>query len=164
MNKVNRKKVIFLTTLLMGIFCSVPSVSATQGNAMSNTISDPVVTPEIYEKAKANNNWKLAYLTGKHAQVVFMNVSPGTNPNNEIGMETHAFDQIILVAQGSGKAILNGKESVLKSGDMIFIPQGTAHNVINSNPKESLKIISIYSDTDIPANSVYKKKSDEAQD
>jgi len=44
---------------------------------------------------------------------------------------------------------------------MIFIPQGTQHNVINLNQKDDLKIISIYSDTDIPANSVYKKKEAE---
>jgi mannose-6-phosphate isomerase-like protein (cupin superfamily) len=46
----------------------------------------------------------------------------------------------------------------VNSGDMIFIPQGTPHNVINLNQKDDLKIISFYSGTDIPANSIYKKK------
>lgn len=119
-----------------------------------------VVTP-IFEKAQKNNNWKIAFLTGKKAQVVFMNITPKTNPKNEIGMETHKFDQIIIVVEGNGKAILNNKTSMINPGDMIFIPQGTPHNIINLNEKIPLKIISIYSDTDIPAHAVYKKKSDE---
>lgn len=112
-------------------------------------------------KAKANQNWKVAFATAKNGQVVFMDVSPNTNPKNEVGMETHPFDQIIIVAEGKGKAVFNGKESTFKAGDMIVIPQGTAHNIINLNANQPLKIISIYSDRDIPANSVYEKKSDE---
>jgi len=46
---------------------------------------------------------------------------------------------------------------------MLFIPQRTPHNLINSDDKNDLKIVSIYSNTDIPANSTYKKKEDEAK-
>lgn len=126
----------------------------------SNNLTDGVVTNQIFSKVKQNNNWKLAFLTAKDAQVVFMNVAPSTNPNNEIGVETHKFDQIIFVVEGNAKAILNGKTTMVKSGDMIFIPQGVEHNVININQKNPLKILSVYSATDIPANSAYKKKSD----
>lgn len=126
----------------------------------SKTIN-PNVAPQFFEKAKSNPNWKFAFATGKHGQVVFMNVSPNTNPKNEIGLETHLFDQIILIAQGEGKAVLNGKTSNVKAGDMIFIPQGTSHNVINVNKNKPLKIVSFYSDNDIPSNSIYKTKADE---
>jgi quercetin dioxygenase-like cupin family protein len=149
-------KKILLTLLLGTALIPIAALSN-----ISKNISEPSVTQELFVKAKNNTNWKLAFLTGKHAQVVFMNVSPDTNPKNEIGMETHPFDQIILIADGRGSVVLNGKTTLIKTGDMIFIPKGTQHNVINSNPKHSMKIVSIYSDTDIPANSVYKKKSDE---
>lgn len=122
------------------------------------------VSSQIFDKVKQNDNWKLAFLTAKDAQVVFMSISPSTNPNNEIGMETHKFDQIIFVVEGNGKAILDGKTTMVKSGDMIFIPQGVEHNVKNSNAKQALKILSVYTSTDIPANSVFKKKSDTSQD
>lgn len=89
-----------------------------------------------------------------------MNISPSTNLNNEIGMETHKFDQVIFIAQGNGKAILNGKDSVVKSGDMIFIPQGIPHNVVNLSKNEPLKIVSVYSSNDIAANAKYAKMSD----
>lgn len=93
-----------------------------------------------------------------------MNVSPNTSPNNEIGMETHKFDQVIFIVEGKAKAVLNDKPSMVKSGDMIFIPQEVSHNVINLNKNKPLKIISFYSDMDIPANAIYKKKSDEPKE
>jgi oxalate decarboxylase/phosphoglucose isomerase-like protein (cupin superfamily) len=41
-----------------------------------------------------------------------------------------------------------------------FIPQGLAHNIINSDSKKPLSIISVYSETDIPAGTTNEKKSD----
>lgn len=128
---------------------------------MTNKLTQPMVSNQVVEKAKSNNNWKAAFATAKHAQIIFMCVSPQTNPDNEIGMEVHPFDQVILVVEGNGKAILNGKESAANTGDIIFIPEGTDHNIINSNSNKPLKIISFYSDTDIPADSVFKTKADE---
>lgn len=89
-----------------------------------------------------------------------MNISPKTNPNNEIGMEKHKFDQIIFVVDGQAKSSLNGKESIVKKGDVIFIPEGISHNFVNLSTEKPFKIMSVYSDTDIPADSIYKKKSD----
>ncbi len=93
-----------------------------------------------------------------------MSNSPATNQKNEIAAETHKFDQIIFVVEGDGKAILGGKETTVKPGDLIFIPQGLNHNVVNLNAKKPLKILSVYSSTDIPANAIYKKKTDVPQD
>lgn len=147
----------FLITLLVTFLFSNLSYAMKDQNM--NTPA--TVMPQLMEKAKANSNWKLAFATANHGQIVFMNISPDTNPKNEIGMETHAFDQVIIIAEGNGKAELNGKTSMVNSGDMIFIPQGIAHNVINLNQDKPLKIVSFYSSNDIPANSVYKKKADE---
>ncbi len=121
-------------------------------------IINPLVAHDIFDKAKSNRNWKLAFVTGEHAQVVFMNVSPTTNPKNEIGMETHPFDQVIFVVSGNGKAILDSKVTIANAGDMIFIPKGIPHNVINMDAKEPLKIISVYSSNDIPTGAVIKTK------
>lgn len=139
--------------------------SCISGLSLANTAQTRAeVSNQIFDKVKQNDNWKLAFLTAKDAQIVFMNISPSTNPNNEIGMETHKFDQIIFVVDGNGKAILDGKTTMVKSGDMIFIPQGVEHNVTNSNAKKPLKILSVYTSMDIPANSAFKKKSDVPQD
>lgn len=124
-------------------------------------ISQPMVAEKIFEKVNNNSNWKSAFATGEQAQVVFMSVSPATNPNNEIPMETHKFDQIIIVVDGNGTSELNSKISAIKSGDMIFIPLGTAHRIVNSNKDKELKILSVYSGNDIPAGAIYKKSTDE---
>jgi mannose-6-phosphate isomerase-like protein (cupin superfamily) len=47
---------------------------------------------------------------------------------------------------------------------LIFIPEGTQHNVINTGKKAALKLISFYSGTDIPDGAEYKKKADEPKD
>lgn len=148
------QRIFFVIFLLVAALIPLTSFSA--------EISPPSAIHQLFEVAKKNANWKIAFLTGPHAQIVFMNVSPATNPKNEIGMETHHFDQIIFIVEGRAKAILSGKVSEVGSGDIIFIPQGTLHNVVNLNAKNPLKIISIYSSMDIPANSVYRIKSDEA--
>lgn len=148
------------TVLFFLVFNCITTQTFASDPIKSTPIIAPVTTSQIFDKAKNNNNWKLAFLTGKSAQIVFMNISPKTNPSNEIGMETHKFDQVIFIVEGKAKAILNGKQTLVEKGDSLFIPEGTSHNVINLNANAPLKIISIYSKTDIPANSVYKKNSD----
>lgn len=157
MGKINRKQVALRVVLLIIAMISTASIGAVE-------IDEPMVVEQFFEHAKKNNNWKTAFATAKQEQIVFMNISPATNPNNEIGMEVHQFDQVILIFEGKGKAVLNGKTSLVKDGDMIFIPQGTPHNVINIDKKKELKLVSFYSETDIPKGAVYKKKSDQPED
>lgn len=160
MKKIKGIKAVFFITFLTSL--SLPASTLAEENATNNQIS-PVAAAQIFAQAKKNDNWKMAFVTGKSAQVVFMSVTPQTNPKNEIGMETHKFDQVIFVVEGQAKAVLNDKNSMVKAGDMIFIPEGTPHNFINTSMKQPFKIISVYSATDIPANSIYKKQSDTPQ-
>jgi mannose-6-phosphate isomerase-like protein (cupin superfamily) len=160
---MNFRTLSFSLALFFSALIGSNAAMASETSTADKDITSPGVTEQIIDKAKANDNWKVAFLTGKHGQIVFMSVSPTTNPNNEIGMEVHPFDQVIIVAEGDAKAILGNKTSMVKAGDMIFIPQGTPHNVINLTQGKALKIISFYSNTDIPAKSVYKTKSDEAK-
>jgi quercetin dioxygenase-like cupin family protein len=123
--------------------------------------AEPLIVKNVAEVAKKNTNWKVAYATGEQEQIVFMNVSTKTNPKNEIGVETHSFDQTIWIVEGQARAVLAGNESIVQAGDLIFIPKGTEHNVINIG--KELKLISFYSMTDIPAGSVYKTKTDQSE-
>ena len=152
-------KIAFVATLLVSGFISSSLFADSQEIPINNKIN-AVISPKVFEMAKNNENWKLALVTGKDAQVVFMNITPKTNPNNEIGIETHPFDQVIFVVEGQAKSILSGKTSTVTAGDMIFIPQGIPHNFINLNEKTPFKIISVYSATDIPDNARYQQKSD----
>lgn len=143
------------------LISSILFVGITALPVASHAVSAPMVSKDIFDKVEANGNWKTAFATGEQAQIVFMNVSPATNPANEIGIETHKFDQVIFVVEGHGNAILNGVSTPIKEDDMIFIPKGTAHNVVNLEKNKPLKILSIYSKMDIPAGSTFKTKADE---
>lgn len=156
----------FKTTFISSVFAllfTVNIANAEQNKNQNETAIIPIISENIFDKAKSNENWKLAAATGKQAQVVFMNISTKTNPKNEIGMETHSFDQVIFIVDGKGKAELDGKISNVKSGDMIFVPSGTSHNIMNTDSQKPIKLISVYSENDIPANSIMKNKLDSAQ-
>lgn len=155
------KYCFFSRFLTFGLFAFS---SACLAQEMIGTDIQPLVMPKIFEEAKKNMNWKKAIATGQQEQIVFMNVSTTTNPKNEIGWEVHPFDQAILIVEGRAKAILNDKESTVKAGDLIFIPMGTRHNVVNLDQKKNLKLISFYSNTDIPKDAAYEKKPDEAEE
>jgi mannose-6-phosphate isomerase-like protein (cupin superfamily) len=156
------KTTTFIVSLILTIMISTASISAIEKEIAVQI--QPMVVSGFLEKAKKNNSWKVAFATGENEQVVFMNISPLTNPKNEIGMEIHPFDQVILIVEGNGKAILNNKTSLVKDGDMIFIPKGIQHNVINFSKNKDLKLISFYSDNDISKDAEYKKKADEPKD
>ena len=138
---------LFSTLFLSNVFCE--SI-------------EPMVVNHVFDKGRFNENWKVPVATGEEAQVVMMSVSPKTNPNNEVGIETHAFDQVIFIIGGQGKVTLNQKEYPVKTGDMVFVPLGTPHNVINLNPDKPLKLMSVYSQRDMP-DVIFKVKEDESE-
>lgn len=163
MEKIKRNKIIFIAISLTTMMISAVSAAGLEGGTAKSEI-EPMVVQKFFEEAKKNKNWKTAFATGKDEQIVLMNISPLTNPSNEIGDEVHPFDQVIIIVEGSAKALLNGKTSLVNEGGMIFIPKGTSHNVVNLDREKALKLVSFYSKTDIPQGAVYQKKSDQPKD
>ncbi len=96
----------------------------------------------IEELTSANNNFRQVLYTTKHSQLVLM----ALKPREEIGMETHADnDQFFRFESGEGKVNIDGTEYEVKNGDVVIIPSGSAHNVINTSNTEPLKMYTIYS-------------------
>jgi mannose-6-phosphate isomerase-like protein (cupin superfamily) len=63
----------------------------------------------------------------------------------EIGEEIHHDnDQFFRFESGSGKCIIDGNEYAVKNGDVIIIPAGAKHNVINADRTAELKMYTIY--------------------
>lgn len=95
---------------------------------------------QIQSETVNNKNFRKVLFTGGKSQLVVMDIKPG----EDIGEETHAHvEQILYVFQGEGKAMLDGKESVVRAGDVLVVTPGTRHNIINSG-NESLKIATVY--------------------
>jgi mannose-6-phosphate isomerase-like protein (cupin superfamily) len=108
-----------------------------------------------------NNDYRRVLYTGHNMQLVVMSLKPGI----EIGNETHEQDQFIRVEAGEGRAILNdgGDEYILKADDVVIIPAGTSHNVINIG-NEELKLYTIYAPPVHLKDTVQPNKEDEVED
>lgn len=96
----------------------------------------------IETATKENTNFRKVLYTGKYSQLVLMSLSP----LEDIGMETHHDnDQFFRFEMGEGKCIIDGNEHLVKDGDVIIVPAGAKHNVINTSDSEELKLYTLYS-------------------
>ena len=88
-----------------------------------------------------NNNFRKVLYSGNHLQLVLMSLKAG----EEIGEEIHnGNDQFFRFESGVGKCIIEGKEYHVKNGDVIVIPAGAKHNIINADSTTELKMYTIY--------------------
>ena len=88
-----------------------------------------------------NSDFRRVLYTGKHSQLVLMNLKPG----EEIGEEIHTLDQFFRFEKGTGKVIIDDVEHEVKDGSAVIVPAGAKHNVINTSTSDDLKLYTIYS-------------------
>lgn len=89
-----------------------------------------------------NDNFRQVLYTGKHSQLVLMNLAPSV----EIGMEIHNDnDQFFRFESGEGKVVIDGNAYDVKDGDAVVVPSGAEHNVINTSASAPLKLYTLYS-------------------
>ncbi|MFS8158598.1 MAG: cupin domain-containing protein [Candidatus Roizmanbacteria bacterium] len=118
-------------------------------------------TANIEKQSLENTYFRQVLYTGQHAQLVLMSL----NPLEEIGTETHStVDQFIRVEKGNAKAILDGEESILTDGDVIIVPAGVQHNIINTSPENPLKLYTLYSPPHHKDGIVHKTKAEAEAD
>lgn len=111
----------------------------------------------IEAETLSNTNFRKVLFTAPHSQLVLMSLLPG----EEIGTETHAgVDQFFRFEAGEGKAILNGVEIPFKANDVVIVPAGTEHNIINTSMIDNLKLYTIYSPANHPEGTIHVSKAD----
>ncbi len=116
----------------------------------------------IEQTVLQNPNFRTAVWTGCHLQMTVMCIPPC----GEIGLEVHAdTDQLIRVERGTavvkvGKCVnqLNFQQNMCK-GDVVFIPAGTWHNVVNIG-RNPLKVSSVYAPPNHRRGTVHHTKAD----
>jgi mannose-6-phosphate isomerase-like protein (cupin superfamily) len=87
-----------------------------------------------------NNNFRKVLYTGKNLQLVLMSLKVG----EEIGEEIHQNnDQFFRFESGAGKCTIDENIYHVKEGDVIVVPAGAKHNVINTSSKP-FKMYTIY--------------------
>ena len=72
-------------------------------------------------------------------------------------------EQVLAITSNSGMSVLDGVERPIKQGDIVIVPPGVKHNIVNG-PGEAMKIITTY----IPPNhidgTIHKTKADAIAD
>jgi mannose-6-phosphate isomerase-like protein (cupin superfamily) len=109
------------------------------------------------EEATLNNTFfrKVLY-TAVNMQLVVMSLKPG----EEIGEEVHHLDQFFRFEAGKGKVIIDGAIHLVKAEDVVIVPAGATHNVINMSDDEDLKLYTIYSPPEHKEGTVHKTKAE----
>jgi mannose-6-phosphate isomerase-like protein (cupin superfamily) len=111
---------------------------------------------DMKKLALANNHFRKVVYTGNRTQFTVMSLPP----NGEIGKETHRHvEQIFFCVSGKGKTTINGVSRPLVEGDVLVVPQNTAHNIVNVG-KTPLKFYTSYSPPNHLPNIVHATKAD----
>ncbi len=88
-----------------------------------------------------NTDFRHVLYTGTYCQLVAMSLKPG----EEIGSEVHGDgDQFFRFEEGTGKVVVNETEYTAEDGDVVIVPAGAEHNVINTSETADLKLYTIY--------------------
>ena len=125
---------IFVKSIYLKDFCQVDQVY--------NIIHMKGYHSNIEQLTLANNNFRHVLYTGPHSQLVLMSLAP----NEEIGIETHTEnDQFFRIESGTGRCVIDDSKYDLVDGDVIIVPAGAVHNVINTSSTDPLKLYTIYS-------------------
>lgn len=104
-----------------------------------------------------NTNFRKVLHTSLHQQLVVMSIPVG----GEIGKEVHdENDQFIRVESGEAEAFIDGRKIQLGDDDVIIIPQGAEHNVVNTSADKDLKLYTIYSPPHHKDGTVHKTKAE----
>ena len=115
----------------------------------------------IVKMAMNNEAFRDEVITGKECQVVLMTLQPG----EEIGAEVHEdHDQILVLVEGNGQAVLSGRAREVGANDLIFVHAGVEHNFINTGAK-ALKLYTVYAPPEHKAGTKHETKAeaDEAE-
>lgn len=111
----------------------------------------------IEKETLENENFRKVLNTTEKSQLAVMSLEIG----DDIGMETHdSHDQFIRIEQGEALVIMNGKETKVEDDFAIVIPAGVKHNIINISETEKLKLYTIYTPPEHPANTIHKDKAE----
>jgi len=111
---------------------------------------------DIEDRTEQNRDFRRVLYTGPHMQLVLMSLEPG----EEIGEETHeTTDQFFRVEEGKGTAVIDGRETPIKSDSAVVVPAGARHNIKNTGNKP-LRLYTLYAPPEHAEGTVQRTKAD----
>lgn len=121
---------------------------------MTDTVDKSIVP--ILKRSLENEDFRETVITGKMCQVVLMTLQPG----EEIGAEVHDdHDQILVLTEGNGQAVLEGQAREVGTNDLIFVNAGVEHNFINTGARP-LKLYTVYAPPEHAAGTRHATKAE----
>jgi mannose-6-phosphate isomerase-like protein (cupin superfamily) len=109
----------------------------------------------IADRAMANTFFREVLATGPHSQVVVMSIPAG----DDIGAEVHEHvDQILVVVDGQGEAVLDGVRTAIGPGWLVQVPAGTFHDIVNTGPGD-LRLYTVYAPPQHAQGTVHRTKA-----
>jgi mannose-6-phosphate isomerase-like protein (cupin superfamily) len=88
-----------------------------------------------------NTAFRKVLYTAEGMQLVLMSIGVGEDIGDEVHNEN---DQFFRIEQGKGKAIIDDTEYDIADDDVVIVPRGSNHNIINTSDNEELKLYTIY--------------------
>jgi mannose-6-phosphate isomerase-like protein (cupin superfamily) len=114
----------------------------------------------ILHAANSNGAYRRVLFTGARSQLALMTIPIG----GDIGVEVHPnVEQLIFIASGQGKAVVNGAESPIGAGEVLVVTPGTRHDIVNAGT-EPLRIYTVYAPPNHIDGRVQPTKSDAETD
>ena len=111
--------------------------------------------------AEQSADFRRVLWTGRHTQLVIMTLPVG----GEIGDEVHEdTDQILTFVSGIGEARVGPDARKVTQGDLVVVPAGTQHNVVNTGPIP-LVLYTVYGPPEHAEGAVHatKEEAEEAE-
>jgi mannose-6-phosphate isomerase-like protein (cupin superfamily) len=106
--------------------------------------------------ASENSDFREVVFTGEKSQLVVMCIPPG----GEIGEEVHEHvEQTLYFYDGHGEAILDGKVSEIRPGDVVVVTPHTKHNFKNTGDVP-MHIATVYAPPNHIDGRIHKTKAD----
>lgn len=103
----------------------------------------------------ANRYFRKELYTTDRSQVVVMSLEPG----EDIGLETHDLDQVLVFVAGQGEFSVGSQRGMVEAGDVVVVPAHTQHNFSNSG-KTALKLYTIYAPPEHAPGTLHRSKAE----
>lgn len=131
----------------------------TSYNRVTNTPKGEVSTPyvgNVEKQTMQNKDYRNTLFTGKHSQLVLMNIKPRQSIGNEVHPKV---DQFFRIESGQAEFTLNNKQKITEGpGGAVLVPGGHYHNVTNPSKTRDLKLYTIYSPSNHPPGTRQKTR------
>ncbi len=113
---------------------------------------------DIVKRARENPDFYREIVTNEHSQLALRSVEPGS----DIGERVHNADQVLVVIEGTGEAVMNRQHSPVQAHSLVVVPAGTRHNVRNTG-STPLKILTLYAPPEVEPGMLLRTKAEAAE-